>query len=139
MKKTITIAMMVLFIASCNNKKKYKPTTEDNRTALRSDTTNVVRMTDTIVIFESTCRGCAYEQSTHFDVLDSLGIIKLQNIITTDNNPSDMDGGSISKQLILVPLKSGTTHIRVDKYWKEPADTTDNKPVSTFYTIDVRN
>ncbi|MBK8311990.1 MAG: hypothetical protein IPL04_14870 [Chitinophagaceae bacterium] len=56
-------------------------------------------MTDTLVIYESTCRGCAFEGSTNFEISDSLGIIKLYDIITEDNNPSDMDGGSISKTL----------------------------------------
>ena len=105
---------------------------------LRADTINVVKLFDTLVINESTCRGCAYEESTHFEIKDSLDIIKLLDIITTDNNPPDMDGGSISKDLILAPVKTGTTSVKLYKFWKRDLKPEDSARFTT-YKIEVRN
>ncbi len=142
MKKLFVIAFTLFVFIACTNSKKEKPAGKDKRIALRSDTINVVTMADTMIIYESTCRGCAYEQSTDFDVLDSLGIVELYKVITTDNNPGNVDGGSISKDLIIVPVKPGATTIKVIKTWSHDEDSTVNSsipPGVNFYTIDVRN
>ena len=138
MKKIILVPVIVMLFLSCTNKKKEANDVKDNKISLRSDTLNVVKLSDTLIIYESTCRGCAYEQSTHFDISDSLGIIKLSAIKTTDNNSPDMNGGNISKDLILVPLKTGTTTIRLYKFWKEE-ETARDSANATAYTIEVRN
>jgi hypothetical protein len=135
--KQLFIIPVLVFI-SCTNSKKEKQVTEDKRISLRKDILNVVKLTDTLVIYESTCRGCAYEQSTNFGISDSLGIIKLENTITKDNNPDNMDGGSISKTLVLVPLKAGTTSFRLYKFWK-PEHTAEDSARFTTYTIEVKN
>jgi hypothetical protein len=138
MKQLIVLTIAAIFILSCTNNKKEPAGKKDTKMSLRTDTINVVKLTDTLVIYESTCRGCAYEQSTHFDISDSLGIIKLEDIITTDSNPSGMDGGSISKDLILVPLKTGTTIFKLYKFWEQVATAKDSARF-TSYTIEVRN
>ena len=120
---------------SCSNNP--KDIVADNRIALRTDTVNVVKLTDTLVIFESTCRGCAYERSTNFAISDSMDIIKLADIITTDSSPADMDGGSISKDLVLVPVKTGTTNIKVYKFWS-PEKTAKDSANFTSYKIEVK-
>ena len=82
MKNLILVIVSALFILSCTNNKKEKEIENDNRIALHTDTLNVVKLADTLVIYESTCRGCAFEGSTSFEISDSLGIIKLYDIIT---------------------------------------------------------
>ena len=138
MKNLILVIVSALFILSCTNNKKEKEIENDNRIALHTDTLNVVKLTDTLVIYESTCRGCAFEGSTNFEISDSLGIIKLYDIITEDNNPSDMDGGSISKTLVLVPTKIGTTTFKLYKFWKHERTAEDSARFST-YPIEVKN
>jgi len=137
MKKIIPALVVILFF-SCNNNKKAAVAIKETKVSLRTDTLNVVKLSDTLIIYESTCRGCAYEQSTHFDISDSMGIVQLVTITTTDNNPPDMDGGNISKDLILVPLKTGTTTFRLYKFWKDLA-TAEDSARFTSYTIEVRN
>ena len=144
MKKIFYIQLLIFIFISCSDskkeKKKEKETiVEDNRISLWSDTVNVVKLTDTMVIFESTCRGCAYEGSTNFSISDSLGIVKLDNVSTApDNNSPDMAGGSISKTLVLVPVKTGTTTIKKYKFWKEEKKKEDSANFSS-YTIKVIN
>ncbi|MDZ4792769.1 MAG: hypothetical protein SGI83_00685 [Bacteroidota bacterium] len=142
MKKITIIPVLFFAFASCTNAKKekevIKETKEDNRISLRSDTVNLVKMTDTMVIFESTCRGCAYEASTNFGISDSLGIVKLENIITTDISSPDMAGGSISKTLVLLPVKTGVTTIKMYKFWSEEKKAADSARF-TSYAIEVKN
>lgn len=135
MNKIFFIVLISIVAASCNNN--AKDIIADNRIALRADTINIVKLTDTLVIYESTCRGCAYERSTNFLVEDSMNIIKLVDIITTDNSPADMDGGSISKDLILVPQKTGTTIIKLYKFWKLEK-TAEDSARFTSYKIEVK-
>ena len=138
MKNLILVIVSALFILSCTNNKKEKEIENDNRIALHTDTLNVVKLADTLVIYESTCRGCAFEGSTSFEISDSLGIIKLYDIITEDNNPSDMDGGRISKTLVLVPTKIGTTTFKLYKFWKQERTAEDSARFSS-YSIEVKN
>jgi len=138
MKKLLLSAVIIGFLWSCNNAKKEVDSIKDTKVMLRADTVNVVKLTDTLVIYESTCRGCAYEQSTHFEIKDSLDIIKLLNIITTDNNPQDMDGGSVSKDLVLLPVKTGSTIMKLYKFWGEETRAKDSARF-TVYKIEVRN
>jgi len=137
--KTILSFLMIMFLLlGCTNAQKGKLVTNDKRIALRADTVNIVRLNDTLIIYENTCRGCAYQGSTHFSISDSLGIVKLLDIITTDNNPPEIDGGSISKDLVLVPLKTGVTKIRMYKFLNRPATAEDSLRY-TRYTIQVNN
>jgi hypothetical protein len=137
--KQITIYFfLVLLIFSCTDSKN-EAEKKDNRIYLHSDTLNVVRLSDTLVIAESTCRGCAYESSTAFAIKDSLQIVKFDGVETHDNNPEGMSGGNISKLLVLVPLKTGSTTIKMYKFWKGvPSAMNDSLPFTT-YKIEVRN
>lgn len=134
MNKMFFVIFACMVAVSCTNNTEH---VADNRIALRTDTINAVKLTDTLVIFESTCRGCAYERSTNFAISDSLNMIKLTDIVTTDNSPADMDGGSISKDLILVPVKTGSTNIKVYKFWKEEKTAADSARF-TSYKIEVK-
>jgi hypothetical protein len=135
MNKLFFIVLISMIVTSCNNN--TKDVVADNRIALRTDTINTVKLTDTLVIFESTCRGCAYERSTNFAISDSMNMIKLEDIVTTDNSPADMDGGSISKDLILVPVKTGTTNIKVYKFWTQEKTAKDSAGFAS-YKIEVK-
>jgi hypothetical protein len=135
MRKIFFIALVGMIATSCNNN--TKDVVADNRIALRTDTVNVVKLTDSLVIFESTCRGCAYERSTNFAISDSMDIIKLADIVTTDNSPADMDGGSISKDLVLVPVKPGTTTIKMYKFWSQEKTAKDSANFAS-YKIEVK-
>lgn len=135
MKTILLFAGFATALFSCSNK---EAEVKDNKISLHSDTLNVVKLTDTLVIYESTCRGCAYETSTDFGISDSMDIIKLHDIITTDNNSSEMSGGSISKDLILVPLKTGVTKIKLYKFWTMDKTAKDSAAFTT-YNIEVKN
>ena len=144
MNKIFFIVFASIAFVSCNNSTKdidengvdYKKDIPDNRISLNTDTINVVKLTDTLVIYESACRGCAYETSTNFGISDSMNLVKLADILTTDNSPADMDGGSISKDLILVPQKIGTTIIKLYKFWTQEKTAKDSARF-TSYKIEV--
>lgn len=140
MKKFLIPLTIITFIAiACNDKKKDNPTTKnDNKIALHSDTLNVAKLSDTLVIYESTCRGCAFEGSTRFSIADSLGIVALDQVETIDNNSPDMAGGSVSKNLIIIPKKVGTTTFKMYKFYKEPHSAEDSANFVS-YTIEVKN
>jgi hypothetical protein len=126
-----------VFLISCNNQSSDNATT-DKRVALRSDTLNVVKLTDTLVIYESACRGCAYEASTYFGLSDSTDIIQLQEVITKDNNPSDMEGGSISKTIVMFCAKPGKTSFKLYKFLTSNATPKDSA-LFTRYNVEVVN
>ncbi len=137
----ILFTLFVTILGCSNNPKDIVEDEKDmldNKISLKTDTINVVKLTDTLVIYESTCRGCAYERSTNFTISDSLNIIKLEDVITIDNNSPDMDGGSMSKDLILVPVKTGSTNIKVYKFWTMDKTAKDSARFVT-YNIEVKS
>lgn len=119
---------------SCNQSKKED---NKNKVVLDSATVTEARLTDTLVIHENTCRGCAYQYSTHFDVSDSLGIVELQRIVTTDNAGSNT-GGVVDKDLFLVPLKTGRTRIKVYKFYQKEPTATDSAQ-HKVYEVNITN
>lgn len=138
MKNILLIIIVSMIVLSCsNNSTDDKKQAADKRIALRFDTVNTVRLSDTLVIFESTCRGCAYEGSTSFGIVDSMEIIKLADVITIDNNSPEMAGGNVSKQVILVPLKTGVTNFRFYKFWDRP-ETAADSGMFRYYKIEVK-
>jgi hypothetical protein len=48
-----------------------------------------------------------------------------------------MDGGSISKDLVLVPQKTGITNMKLYKFWKEEKTAEDSSRFTT-YKIEVK-
>jgi hypothetical protein len=138
MKNFVKYFLVLLILAACNHSKK-EVVKKENHISLRSDTLNVVKLTDTLVIYESTCRGCAYENSTAFVIKDSMDVVKLLTVETMDNSPSGMAGGSVSKDLIIIPVKTGTTTIKMYRFWEGvPVEMNDSLPF-TPYQIEVRN
>lgn len=138
MKKLSIYTLIGILICSCANNKNESVDEYETMVVLHSDTLNIIKLTDSLIIHEHACRGCAYEESTHFDISDSTGIMQLAKVITTDNNPADMDGGSINKDLILVPAKKGVTKIKLYKFIDE-RPTAKDSALFTTYTIEVRN
>ncbi len=139
MKKIYLLPFILFFLLSCTNAKKEIVESKETKVMLRADTINSVKLSDTLVIYESTCRGCAYEASTAFAIKDSLELVKLLTVETVDNSSPDMAGGSISKNLILVPVKAGSTIVKMYKFWKGvPSSINDSLPF-TSYKIEIRN
>jgi D-tyrosyl-tRNA(Tyr) deacylase len=139
MRIILSLVFTSLSIAACNDRKKETIIIKNNKISLKKDTVNIVKLSDTLVIHESTCRGCAFESSTAFAIKDSLDVVKLLTVETTDNNSPEMNGGSISKNLILVPIKTGTTILKMYKFWQGvPSDMSDSLPF-TPYKIEIRN
>ena len=134
----IAILSVSIFLFGCEHLKKHLFGSSDNKITLKADSLNVVTMKNKMVIHEGVCRGCAYEQSTHFEIADTAGIVALDHVVTTDNNPKDMDGGNVSKDLVLVPKKTGTATIRMYKFSKEIPDAKDSLNFSDF-KIEVKN
>jgi hypothetical protein len=138
MKKIIRLLLASTLLISCTNNGKNETPPEDKRISLRSDTVNVVKLTDTLVIYESTCRGCAYESSTAFAVKDSMNILKLLSVHSSDNNSPGMDGGNVGRQLIIVPTKAGSTVMKMYKFWEGvPSNMSDSIPYTEAYQIEV--
>ena len=137
MKRPMLLSVASVLLLCCNNGSE-KEAAQDNRIYLRTDTLNVVKLTDTMVIYESTCRGCAYEGSTKFSVEDSLGVVKLQNIITSDGNSPDVAGGNISKVLVIVPQKAGTTSFKMYKFLDERTIAEDSAFFKRYH-VEVKN
>ena len=139
MNKYFFIVIVSIALINCNNNAKdiVENNVVDNKISLKTDTINIVKLADTLVIYESTCRGCAYEGSTNFGISDSMNIIKLADIVTTDNSSPNMTGGSISKDLILVPKKTGTTIIKLYKFWRHEK-TAEDSARFTSYKIEVK-
>ena len=139
MKKIVLLPVILFFLLSCTNAKKEIVERKETKVMLRADTINVVKLTDTLVIYESTCRGCAYESSTAFAVKDSFEMVKLLTVETVDNSSPDMAGGSISKNLILVPVKAGSTIVKMYKFWKGVPSSMNDSLMFTPYKIEIRN
>jgi len=115
----------------------YSGKLEKGHIILQQGETNSVKLKDTLWIAESTCRGCAYENSTSFDVEDTAGLVKLISIKTTDESASNTDGGSISKTLVLIPTAVGTTTIKQYKYYGEQMTAKDSASYKS-YSIEIK-
>ncbi len=126
----------LLLVASCSNKD--KEASANNWISLRADSINTVKLGDTLVIYESICRGCAYEGTVQFGISDSLEMIKLLDVISSDNNSAEVAGGSISKDLLLKPVQTGTTTIKLYKILAPDTAKEDSAQFRT-YTITIIN
>lgn len=138
MRSLLWLTAFVVVIAGCNNNKEGKVTTKVNRIFLRTDSINVVKLSDTMLIYESICRGCKYESSVRFEISDSLAVVKLQDVITNDSNPDGMSGGNVGKELVLVPAKAGNTNIKLYKFLS-PETAKEDSARFQVYTIEVKN
>src|SRR3978361_72064 len=137
----LSILSLSTFLFGCEHLKKHFSSNNDDRDKkimLKKDTVNTVTMKDTMVIYESVCRGCAYEHSTHFTIDDTAGLVELNYVKTTDNNPDNMNGGSVSKDLVIIPKKTGTTTIKLYTFLRELPESKDSLNFSQ-YKIEVKN
>jgi len=94
---------------------------------------NKVSMRDSLWVEAFTCRGCAYEHSTSFDVDDPARLVKLVSIKTANDKSTNTDGGSINKTLILVPTRTGKTTLKVYRFY----DTKQQQDSSDFKSYDI--
>ena len=133
----LLILLTIIFVACSQNKKGIETSQKNKYVSLRTDTLNVVKLSDTLIIYEGTCRGCAYEGSTSFNISDSTGSIVLDQIKSTDNNSPDMNGGNISKNLILIPKKTGTISFIMYKFFKPPTNAEDSAKGATTYKLQI--
>lgn len=131
------LALLTGFIA-CNNDKEKPAKEKDNRVVLRTDSVNIITLSDTMLIYESICRGCKYEGSVRFEIADSAAVIKLLTVNTHDNNHRDVEGGNIAKELVLVPVKAGSTRMKLYKFLSPETIKEDSTRYQT-YTIEVKN
>ena len=147
MKKIIYSLLFLGLLPACKEKSNEpvepdKPAPDKSpvyqRVELRNDTLNRVKLTDTLVIYESVCRGCEYENSASFAIEDSLQLIELYNIETADNTPPDMDGGSLQKYILLVPKKTGTTRFKLYSFLEQPP-TAEDSTRFTEYSLEIQN
>ncbi|HAO46016.1 MAG TPA: hypothetical protein DCQ97_03765 [Chitinophagaceae bacterium] len=140
MKQVSWFTAVFIILISCNDagNSDKKEERKNNRVSLRSDSINVVKLTDTLVIYESICRGCVYEESVRFKIADSAAVIKLLTVNTHDNSSSDMQGGNIGKELLLVPVKAGNTRMKLYKFLS-PETAHEDSARSQTYTIEVKN
>ncbi len=136
--KKLLIFLAPVFLVACDYIPGMRKDPYNGMVRLQKDKTNLVKLSDKMVIFESTCRGCAFEETTRFEIYDSLGIIKLADIITTDDSPDNVAGGSISKDIILLPLKTGKTTMKLYKIWDDQTASQDSGRYVS-YTIAVSN
>lgn len=131
------LTLLVGFTA-CTNSKKESSKKKDNRIVLRTGSLNTVNLSDTMLIDESICRGCKLEGSVRFAIADSSAIVKLITVNTNDNNPDGMAGGNIGKELVLVPVKAGSTRMKLYKFLSPETARQDSARYQT-YTIEVKN
>lgn len=134
--RKLSLIVFALLIFSCTNSKNKDQ--DKNKVYLSAGKLNTAKLTDTLVINESTCKGCDSEYSTHFDVSDSLGIVTLERIQTTDNNDSSKEqGATVKKDLFLVPVKTGKTQIKLYRYYGTRATAQDSMRF-TVYNVEIK-
>lgn len=134
MKFFLFILLVSASIGTCKPKDSRFEKRYQNMKELLQDTVNVVKLSDSLIIFEGTCRGCRYEHD--FFIKDTAAIIDLVSIETRDYNPSDMDGGSMDKNIILKPLKTGKTTFKLYKFFG-PERTAEDSTSATIYSVEV--
>lgn len=137
MKQAAGLIAVLMVLISCTGTGTKKEERKNNWISLRSDSVSVVRLTDTLVIHESICRGCEYEGSVKFSIRDSLEMIKLLDVITNDGDSPDVAGGSVSKEIVLVPLRPGSTAIKLYKILA-PKTAREDSARFSVYSIEVK-
>jgi hypothetical protein len=138
MKRLFFLPLAAFSLLWCTNSTKGVTKHSDTRVVLRADTLNVVKLTDTLLINESTCRGCVFQETTHFAIVDSMGLIKLLDVITEDRNSPEVNGGSVYKGVLLKPQKTGTTTFKLYKFWKQETAAEDSANFIS-YRVTIKN
>jgi hypothetical protein len=132
------ILVFVLIAFSCNDTEQKKPAKASDLIIMTPQGKNVAQMNDSLVIYETVCRGCEYEKSTHFEISDSMDLVKIIKIETLDQNSHNTKGGFIDKHIYMVPLKPGQTKIKLYKFNTETPTAQDSLSF-TYYDILIKN
>ena len=104
---------------SCKNQSATEKKT-GKRVVLRRFFVNTAGMYDTLVISQTTCRGCGYEQLTDMKVEDNLGLIKAETIESYDWRRSNGNGIEVRRDLLLLPVKTGdSTTLMFYRYYDD--------------------
>ncbi len=113
MKRLFLFPLLAIMLIACESdiEKRYK-----NMVSLRQDTLNVVHLNDSLVVYSGICRGCEYQFTVEFSAHDTAGIISFVELQTIDDNPPDMAGGSLYKNLIFAPQQEGNTLLNVYRF-----------------------
>ncbi|HMU08683.1 MAG TPA: hypothetical protein PKC54_01645 [Ferruginibacter sp.] len=138
MKSLLGLFILLAGFTACNNNKEEPAKEKDNRIVLRTDSVNIITLSDTMLIYESICRSCKYEGSVRFEIADSAAVVKLHAVNTHDNNHRDVEGGNVGKELVLVPVKAGSTKMKLYKFLS-PETAKEDSARSQTYTIEVKN
>lgn len=138
--KTAFLIASVIGISACKYiKNAENPASRfDHMVSVKYDSVTRLKMSDTLVIFENTCRGCAYENTTKFVLNDTTSVVKLYDIITEDNSPPNMSGGTITKILLITPQKPGKADVTLYKYYEQEMTARDSASGQRI-TIEVVN
>jgi hypothetical protein len=131
------IVVFVLIALSCNNSDQKKPAKISDLIIMTPLGKNLAQMNDSLVIYETVCRGCDYEKSTHFEIADSMDLVKVVKIETLNYNASGTEGGSIDKHIYMVPVKPGHTKIKLYKFNTETPAAEDSLAF-TYYDIEIK-
>ncbi len=134
MRSIIILAAVAGFLSSCNDK---TGAAQNNYKSLSATKINTVGMLDTMVIHEKLCRGCPAENTTDFDIRDTGNVVELFSIKTTDDHSGKEDSNHISKEIILIPLKKGSTTF---KFFKTAPGISQSPgaPAFTAYKVEVK-
>lgn len=138
MRSLFGLLILLIGFTACTNDKKEPAKEKDNRIVLRTDSVNIIKLSDTMLIYESICRGCKYEGSVRFEIADSAAVVKLHAVNTHDNNHRDVQGGNVAKELVLVPVKAGSTKMKLYKFLS-PETAKEDSARYQIYTIEVKN
>jgi hypothetical protein len=125
-------------LLSCKNQETIKHD-KVNGITLQSDSLNIVKLTDSLVIYETLCGGCNDDtMRASFDIQDSEGLLKAQEERTVSDRRPGKEDNPVLKTFILVPLNTGSTKLSVSKYWHQPGATEDSESHKE-YLIEIRN
>lgn len=114
MTQMLRSAAFILFFAGCYTKSPENEKQEKNSMLeLIPGKLNEATMADTLFVSASSCRGCAPEYTPQYELTDSMSVVSLHSVEVVDNNPPDMDGGSLENRIVMLPLKTGSTIIKL--------------------------
>src|SRR5574337_1182165 len=93
------MTVLILMTFGCNNTSQKTTTKSSDLIIMSPQGKNLAQMNDSLVIYETVCRGCEYEKSTHFEISDSMNLVKIVKIETLDHNSPGTEGGFMDKHI----------------------------------------
>jgi hypothetical protein len=135
MKRSIQLILILFLVFSCETQDSQLKKTTGKRIILNPYYDNVAKLNDTLIISESTFRNCEYEELTDLKIEDSLNLIKLGEIVSTEHKSPNRKRTTIGKDLLLVPVEKGITTIKLYRFYKQEVFARD----TGFYTITIQD